>query len=155
MHIFKYVVAYFPVWLGGVCGWHDAAQEFLQKFVNLVLFTLLPAKKSGWLIESCQIYKPERYRTFSLPPGLVPRTVFLPDLTKFIRYRKPLSLAMLWIRIKWGLWILIRISFEGWRLHLLGHQNPGSIPYPDQDSLEMVDPDPYPDSMNPDPKPVL
>ncbi len=118
--MFKKVVAYFPVRLGGVSGWHDAAQEFLQKFVNLILFTLLPPKKSGWLIDI----------------GIV----------------NPLSLAVLWIRIQCGLWILIRISFEGWRLLLyLRYLVIKTLdPYPDQDSLEMMDPDPYPDSMNPD-----
>jgi hypothetical protein len=54
-------------------------------------------------------------------------------------------------------------SFEGWRQFfnqkkfssvffsssVFGHQNPGSglDPYPDPDSIEMLDPDPYPDSM--------
>jgi hypothetical protein len=39
---------------------------------------------------------------------------------------------------------------------ILGHQNPGSEfkpdPYPYPGSLEMLDPDSHPDSMNPDPQ---
>ncbi len=54
-----------------------------------------------------------------------------------------------------GPWIRIRIRNPDPDLpgsSIFGHQNPGSGMDPDPDPLEMLVPDPYSDSMNPDPK---